>query len=172
MITAEARRLERLVADLLDLARLDAREFSLAPRPVDARAVVGATVQGFGPAAQEWGVQLQLTPGEPVQATIDPERLAQIVANLVENALKYASEPWWSTSLGASEQFEVRVDDDGPGIDPAERERVFQRLYTAGERKAARSEQESGSRSCTSSRKRWAATRGATQARPAAPASS
>ena len=131
VITAEARRLERLVADLLDLARLDAREFSLAPRPVDARSVVGATVQGFSPAAQQWGVQLQLTPGDPVQATIDPERLAQIVANLVENALKYAKATVVVDVAQRDEVFEVRVDDDGPGIDPAERDRVFQRLYTA-----------------------------------------
>jgi signal transduction histidine kinase len=131
VIAAEARRLERLVADLLDLARLDAHEFSLTTQPVDARAVVGATMQGFAPAAQEWNVQLQLTPGAPVPAEADPERLAQIVANLVENALKYATHSVVVDVARRNGQVEVRVDDDGPGIPPGERGRVFDRLYTA-----------------------------------------
>jgi two-component system sensor histidine kinase BaeS len=131
VIAAEARRLERLVADLLDLARLDAHEFSLSPQQVDAREVVGSTVQGFAPAAQAWGVQLQLNPGAPVPAESDPERLAQIVANLVENALKYAKGSVVVDIASRNGHVEVRVDDDGPGIPSDDRERVFERLYTA-----------------------------------------
>jgi len=130
VIAAEARRLERLVADLLDLARLDAHEFSLTPQRVDAREVVGSTVQGFGPAAQEWGVRLQLTPGVPVPAEADPERLAQVVANLVENALKYAKASVVVDVASRNGHVEVRVEDDGPGIPQDERGRVFERLYT------------------------------------------
>jgi signal transduction histidine kinase len=131
VIATEARRLERLVADLLDLARLDAHEFSLHPRRLDAREIVGATVQGFAPAAHEWGVQLALTNGAPVAADSDPERLGQIVANLVENALKYAKSSVVVNVVRDNGQVLVRVDDDGPGIPQAERERVFERLYTA-----------------------------------------
>ncbi|MEX0949680.1 MAG: HAMP domain-containing sensor histidine kinase [Acidimicrobiia bacterium] len=131
VIATEARRLERLVADLLDLARLDTHEFSLAPAPVDARAVVGATVQGFAPAAHELRVQLDLTPGSPVEANADPERLAQIVANLLENALKYAATSVVVDVHRDDGHVELRVDDDGPGIAAAERGRVFDRLYTA-----------------------------------------
>jgi two-component system sensor histidine kinase BaeS len=116
VIASETRRLERLVADLLDLARLDAHQFSLASRSVDARDIIGATVAGFSPLAEQWGVQLSMTPGAAVPVDTDPERLAQIVANLVENALKYAHH---------------RVDDDGPGIPVGEQTRVFDRLYTA-----------------------------------------
>jgi two-component system sensor histidine kinase BaeS len=131
VIATEARRLERLVADLLDLARLDAHEFSLAPAPVDARAVVGATVQGFAPAAQELGIRLDVTPGAPVQANADPERLAQIVANLVENALKYATSSVVVNVVEGDGHVDLHVDDDGPGIPGADRLRVFERLYTA-----------------------------------------
>jgi signal transduction histidine kinase len=131
VILAEARRLERLVADLLDLARLDAREFSLDARPIDARAVVDATVDGFAPAAHEWGVRLDHAPGGPVDVETDPERLAQIVANLVENALKYAKSEVRVDVDRRNGQVELHVDDDGPGIPPADRERVFERLYTA-----------------------------------------
>ncbi len=91
MISSESRRLERLVADLLDLARLDAHQFSLHPTPVDAQAVVHDAVDAFRPAAADIGVALDLEPGDPIAATVDAQRLAQIVANLVENALKFAA---------------------------------------------------------------------------------
>ncbi len=131
IIESEARRLERLVADLLDLARLDAHQFSLTPRPIDARRVVGETVAGFLPSARDWGVRLELASGDPVPVDTDPERLAQIVANLVENALKYAT---GTVHVGVERnngRVELHVDDDGPGVPTTERERVFERLYTA-----------------------------------------
>jgi signal transduction histidine kinase len=131
IIAGEARRLERLVADLLDLARLDAHQFSLNPRPVDARTVVYDAVAGFVPSARDWGLRLEVVRGDPAPADVDPERLAQITANLVENALKYAR---CVVRVGVDRrdgQVEVRIDDDGPGIPPADRDRVFERLYTA-----------------------------------------
>ena len=93
VIASEARRLERLVADLLDLARLDAHQFSLHPAP-DRRArrssrdaVDGVRARG----ARARHRARRRRPATPVPADADPERLAQIVANLVENALKYAT---------------------------------------------------------------------------------
>jgi signal transduction histidine kinase len=131
VIVTEARRLERLVADLLDLARLDAHEFSLDVRPVDARVVVNTTVDGFAPVAREWGVRLERTPGQRLDVEADPERLAQIVANLVENALKYARTEVRIDLDRRDGRVELHVDDDGPGIPAEERQRVFERLYTA-----------------------------------------
>ena len=132
VITSEARRLERLVADLLDLARLDTHQFSLRPMPVDARAVVADTVEAFGPSAAELGVELVTDSGDELAVDHDPQRLAQIVANLVENALKFASE---RVTVGAlrtgSGGIEVTVEDDGPGIAPADLPHVFERLYTS-----------------------------------------
>jgi signal transduction histidine kinase len=131
VIASETRRLERLVADLLDLARLDAHQFSLATRRVDAREVVGATVAGFAPMAEQWGVELSLSPGGVVLVDTDPERLAQIVANLVENALKYARHRVVVDVTRLDGQIELQVDDDGPGIPAGEQARVFDRLHTA-----------------------------------------
>jgi signal transduction histidine kinase len=131
IIAAEARRLERLVADLLDLARLDTHQFSLHPRPVDARGVVSDAVAGFVPSARDWGLRLEVVQGDPAPADVDPERLAQITANLVENALKYAHT---GVRVGVDRndgRVEVHVDDDGPGIPAEERRQVFERLYTA-----------------------------------------
>jgi len=133
VIEAEARRLERLVADLLDLARLDSHQFSLTPRPVDARAVIDETVAGFQPSARDFGVTLRITDGEAVPADLDPERLAQVVANLVENALKYAASTVEVDVARRDGAVVIHVDDDGPGIPVDERERVFERLYTARE---------------------------------------
>jgi len=131
VIGAEARRLERLVADLLDLARLDAHEFSLTPRPVDAAEVVGGAAEAFHPSAREIGVDLVVDRSASVPVDTDPERLGQIVANLVENALKYARTRVMVGVATDDGMLEVRVDDDGPGIDPADLPHVFERLYTS-----------------------------------------
>jgi signal transduction histidine kinase len=131
VIASESRRLERLVADLLDLARLDAHQFSLHPGPVDARVVVADAVEAFAPAARDVGVQLTVAPGEPVPATADAQRLAQIVANLVENALKYATTSVAVALVADGADVVLTVDDDGPGIPPADLPRVFERLYTS-----------------------------------------
>jgi signal transduction histidine kinase len=131
VISSESRRLERLVADLLDLARLDAHEFSLYPAPIDARAVVADAVEAFRPAAADIGVELVFRADGPTSAQADPQRLAQIVANLVENALKFATTRVVVDVQDAGDAIELRVDDDGPGIAPADVPRVFERLYTS-----------------------------------------
>jgi len=131
VISSESRRLERLVADLLDLARLDAHQFSLHAAPIDARTVVSDAVEAFGPAAAEIGVALDLEPGEAVPAVADAQRLAQIVANLVENALKFATTSVVVGVHTVDGRVALHVDDDGPGIAPADLPRVFERLYTS-----------------------------------------
>jgi len=135
IIEAEARRLERLVADLLELARLDAREWVLHPGPVDIAEVVRHAAMAFEPAARDAGLQLVVAgePG-PVIAVADPERLAQVVANLVENALKYATTTVEVATRAGPPGLggvEIGVADDGPGIDPEDLPRVFERLYTS-----------------------------------------
>jgi len=137
IIGAEARRLERLVADLLELARLDAREFSLHPGPVDVAEVARHAARALEPAAREAGLVL-VVGGDagPLVAVADAERLAQVVANLVENALKYAGTTVEVAARGAPGDagggiVEIGVADDGPGIDPEDLPRVFDRLYTS-----------------------------------------
>ena len=131
VISAEARRLQRLVADLLDLARLDAHQFSLAPHPIDARDVVAETVDAFRPQGDDIGLAITFDADDTVPMNADPERLAQIVANLVENALKYATS---SVTVGLTESSgiaRITVDDDGPGISPDDLPHVFERLYAS-----------------------------------------
>ena len=140
VIGAEARRLERLVADLLDLAKLEARSFSLHVEQVDAGAVVADTVEGFRPAATSAGVALAVDgpmAGEAFLVAADPERLAQVVANLVENALKFAATRITVQVGRSAGEVVVAVSDDGPGVPPDDLPHVFDRLFQSS-RPAAR----------------------------------
>lgn len=135
IILAESRRLDRLVTDLLLLARLDARAFTLDIRAVDVVPVVQTAASGFVPRAAERGVELRVhTPPHPLVALVDGDRVAQVLANLVENALKFAR---------ATVDVDVRVEsgwvvlsvaDDGAGIAAEDLPHVFERLYVAKQR--------------------------------------
>jgi two-component system, OmpR family, sensor kinase len=134
IIGAEGRRLERLVRDLLDLSRLDAHQFSLTPRPCDATEVVRDAAEAFSPQARELGIALNVVRGDTIAVEIDPERLAQIAANLIENALKYAAAKVdVYAAMQSDGQVAVVVVDDGPGIPDDQMARVFDRLYTVRE---------------------------------------
>jgi len=139
IISAESQRLSRLVGDLLDLARLDAHEFQLDLRPVAVSEVVTDTTEGFRPTAEDAGIALTvIEPDRIVASSIDPDRLAQAIANLVENGLKHAATSLVvETRAGAGGEVHVQVADDGPGIAPAELGQVFERLYVT-ERKPQR----------------------------------
>jgi signal transduction histidine kinase len=132
VILSEARRLERLVGDLLELAKLDARRFSLDMRATDVCEVINETAEGFRPAAEAAGVSLGVE--APARATLvadaDPDRLAQVVANLVENALDFASGRITVGTGRAQGAVEIWVEDDGPGIDADDISHVFDRFYS------------------------------------------
>ncbi len=142
VIIAESRRLERLVGDLLDLTKLEARQMSIALRPTDVAEVVATTAEGFRPAAAKNGLAVVLrVPGQdgapaPVPAlpvVADPDRLAQLLANLLENAITYARSTV-TVALGAdhaSGLCVITVEDDGPGIVSGDLQRVFERFYRA-----------------------------------------
>ena len=152
VIIAESRRLERLVGDLLDLTKLEARQMSISLRPTNAGEVVATTTEGFRPTAATRGVALELrlpgsadgavtdavlgqpaAPLPPRPVTADPDRLAQLLANLLENALAFARSTVTVTVTDAPETGAcvITVDDDGPGIARGDLERVFERFYQA-----------------------------------------
>jgi two-component system sensor histidine kinase BaeS len=138
VIIAESRRLERLVGDLLDLTKLEGNQMSITIRPTDVSEVVSTTAEGFRPLARRSGLQLavHLPEGNVEAVMADPDRLAQIVANLVENALTFArSSVTVALSAGGpsggSGRSIVSVEDDGPGIASGDLTRVFERFYQA-----------------------------------------
>jgi signal transduction histidine kinase len=135
VIVAESRRLERLVGDLLDLGKLEADQLSFHIRPTDLAEVVGITAEGFRPLAEKGNLELVVDVPDhgAAEAAVDPDRLAQLLANLIENAFTFAS-----TSVAVSLRpadppgaHVVMVEDDGPGIAPDDLLRVFERFYRA-----------------------------------------
>ncbi|QXC63049.1 HAMP domain-containing histidine kinase [Aquihabitans sp. G128] len=138
-IGTEARRLARLVQDLLDLGRLEARQFSFDLRPLAVAEVVVDVAEGFRPAAEAAGLALVVhEPPMAAIALVDPDRLAQAVANLVENALRYAAGTIVVRADGLpAGGARISVRDDGPGIAVLDLPHVFDRSYAA-DRTAAR----------------------------------
>ena len=144
VILGEARRLERLVRDLLDLAKLEARRFSLHPEVVDLTDVAAGTADGFAPEAAEAAVTVTIeAPSTPVAVSADPDRLAQVAANLLENALKYAASAVRLAVSSDGGWAQLAVIDDGPGIAADDLPHVFERLYVA-QREPRRQETGSG----------------------------
>lgn len=130
-IEGEARRLERLVSDLLDLATLGAHRPSLHPTAIDVAAAAGGVVAALGPIADGAAVAIRLDARVPVVTVTDPDRLAQVVTNLVENALGFAVSEVVVAVAPSAGGASVVVTDDGPGIPPEQLPHVFERLRTS-----------------------------------------
>jgi signal transduction histidine kinase len=132
VIASEGRRLERLVADLLALATVEARRFTLQIQPLDLREAATSAAAGFARTATELGLSLSVEGALPVGVFADPDRLGQIAANLIENALRFAV---YRVRVGAIAPLAgegwLFVEDDGPGIAYADLDRVFERLYVS-----------------------------------------
>lgn len=124
---AEEARIERLVTDLLLLARLDATAVPLTGSTVDVNRVVEAEIAARLPLP---GVTVRAhTNGARAVVSLDAALARRVVANLVENAQRHAESAVTVTvSTPSPDAVEVVVADDGPGIAPADRERVFQRF--------------------------------------------
>ena len=133
VISSESRRLERLVQDLLDLARLDADRFSLDVRNVDAAALAAQVAEGFRPRVEELGLELAVSPqtDRPLWVVADPDRLAQVVANLVENASSFARGVVTVGAGNVGDTPTIWVLDDGPGIPADQLPQVFERHFTS-----------------------------------------
>lgn len=126
LLGREARRAGKLVDDLLDLARIDAG-IELQRRPVDLLAMAATQVDRVRLQHPELAVSLS---GAEVVAEVDPDRVAQIVANLVDNACQaaVAGGQVSVTVARTADTAEIVVTDTGPGVPPADQERIFDRL--------------------------------------------
>jgi PAS domain S-box-containing protein len=133
VIERNASRQLRLVEDLLSIARIQAGEFEVNRLPIDLAEVVRLGVEAMRPAATEAGLRLELECEGPARVLGDADRLDQVLANLLSNAIKF-------TPGGG--RIEVRLDstpeeavltvsDTGPGIQPEDRARLFERLFRA-----------------------------------------
>ena len=140
IIRHEVERLDRMIDDLFDLARMDAGPLPLSRRPINLADVVGDVVDAMQPQARRAGVTLSVVhPASLPILQLDGALMERAVANLVRNAIQH-------TPRGGSVNVTVRSDasavsvevaDTGPGIEPADLPHVWERFYRA-ERSRAR----------------------------------
>jgi PAS domain S-box-containing protein len=131
-IASEAQRLTSIVDTLLTVARLEAGDLQVDVAPTDLRAVVSEAVTSVQESAVVNAHRFVLhLPEEPVAASADREKLAQILKNLLENAVKFSPEGGSVTveARRRAGRVEVRVVDEGDGIPEAEREHIFSKFH-------------------------------------------
>jgi signal transduction histidine kinase len=134
IVQAETQRLERLVGDILDLAKLDAHRFTVLREEVDMEQLVERAYETFADQARERSIDYRVdVRAKPVIIT-DGDRVLQIVDNLLSNAFR-ATPNGGRIQLQLGQQngtVQVAVEDTGPGIPPAQRERLFRPFVSGG----------------------------------------
>ena len=134
-------RLGRMVSDLLDLTRIEAGKIELIPRALPVADLVGEATDGLRHLADERRVRVAVDLAVCPAVWADPDRVHQVLTNLLANALKF-SPPGGQVAVTARPHpgglVRLAVEDGGPGIPPAERERVFDKFYQVGRVEAER----------------------------------
>jgi len=136
VIGAETERLTRLVGDVLDLARMEAHQFTLEEEEVELRRLLEQAYESFGEEARRRGIEYECSlDADPVLDT-DGDRVFQIVSNLLDNAFAWTPDGG-RIDLGLTASngtVAISIADSGPGIGPEERERIFRPFWSrAGE---------------------------------------
>ncbi len=134
-VNVDADRLSRLIAELLDVARIDTGRLSLYPRPVDATVLVSRVV-----ASVQAGTARQVlydVPDDLPDISADPDKFTQVVTNLVENAVRHGDGTVRVSTVPTGPGVDapgvvLTVDDEGAGIAPDLRKRVFTKFWTGG----------------------------------------
>jgi signal transduction histidine kinase len=130
-------RMNRLIGDLVDVASIEAGKLLVTPVAGDLYALIRESVEVFQPGAAAHGIQLTAqTDGPPLEASFDRERILQVLANLLSNALKFSPRGACVSIRAGSARGEVRVSvaDTGPGIPAANLEAVFGKFWQVGRR--------------------------------------
>ncbi|MCA4751469.1 MULTISPECIES: HAMP domain-containing sensor histidine kinase [Mycolicibacterium] len=132
MALSQTERLGELVTNLLDLSRVEGGAIPLQISRFDVDAFLREAVEHVSVSATDTPVTVKVTPPD-LKAVADPARLRQVVVNLVDNALRHSPAGGRVAVLAARDASGLRIEvtDQGPGIAPAERERVFER-FTRG----------------------------------------
>lgn len=128
-------RIDRLIVDISEASRLDAELSRTRLRPVDAGDLVQRLADAINSTAalpNTVTVRPETAPGRPLLIAADPDRLAQVLNNLVDNAASF-SPPGGTVTLGAGrvrQLVEIFVEDEGPGVPPDNRDGIFRRFYS------------------------------------------
>jgi signal transduction histidine kinase len=127
IVAQEAARLERLVRDLLDLARMNRTDFSVRNSEIDLAEVAEDAVRRYQQQADGFGVGLSVVADAAAPAVADADRVLQVVSNLVENALRLT--PAGGEVRVVARPGLLRIEDTGPGLEEEDREHAFERFY-------------------------------------------
>jgi signal transduction histidine kinase len=136
-VAADSDRLSRLIAELLDVARIDTGRLQLYPRPSDAAVLSRRVVESVA-AGTSRPVEIEVADGLP-EVDVDPDKFTQVVTNLVENGVRHG-EGTVRVVLAHAEHapdvagIRITVTDEGDGISPELRRRVFTKFWTSGQR--------------------------------------
>jgi signal transduction histidine kinase len=132
VIAAEAARLDRLVGDILDLAKLEANRFTVLQEEVDMGRLCDQAYAAFGEEARRRGIDYDKRFDAAPTIVSDGDRVLQIISNLLANAFRWTPDGG-RVELGLAAEngsVSVAVDDSGPGISPQERERIFRPFWS------------------------------------------
>jgi len=138
-ILEETQLLSRLVEDLRTLVLAESGTLQLKKEPTDLAALLREVVTGFGSQADARGVKLEMALTELPLINIDPERMREVVMNLIANAIRYApSKGVIQIRLGGDDlerkkQVVISVMDNGPGIPSEDLSKVFNRFHKASD---------------------------------------
>lgn len=128
IIHEESLRLTRLLDEILDLSRMEQQQMDWNLQRVDAARVLRDAAATMAGLAEREGVALSVAPAPVSPVVVDADRLKQVLLNLMSNAIKFNTnaEPQVAASVSlAAERVEIRVADNGPGIPPEDRDRLF-----------------------------------------------
>ena len=134
VVAAEAGRLERLVGDVLDLAKLDAHRFTVLREEVDMERLVDRAYSAFTEEARRRGIEYRVELDAKPVIVSDGDRVLQIISNLLSNAFRWTPDGGAvGLELSATDgSVYVGVADSGPGVPPSERERIFRPFWSRG----------------------------------------
>jgi two-component system OmpR family sensor kinase len=126
MIVEQATRLSTILDQILLASRIDTDNLDASSQVFDCREALGSVVEGIDPDLQR---RVVVDAPAPVPIRADLDRLRQVIANLIDNALKYSTGTVRVTVAERDFSGRIAVSDDGPGIPEAERERIFEKFF-------------------------------------------
>ena len=149
IIDKETDRMSRLISDLLNLAKIESGTASWMMSNSDLREIVRTSAAVLAPSAAEKGIELRVDISEPQPVWADADRVQEVITNLIGNGVKFCSHGGHievrlerATTSGPDsglpgDYVRVAITDNGPGIQPDERERVFEKFYQGSKNRSA-----------------------------------
>ncbi len=135
IINAESERLTRLVNDVLDITKIESGQVDWHMENLDLGEIMYASARAFEALAKEKGLHFELVPmSSPLHVYADSDRIRQVLANLLGNAIKFT--PQGSVTLSAemhADMVYVHIADTGIGIAPSNQERIFEKFHQVGD---------------------------------------